>query len=251
MKARGKWQGMWTIARLNWPFYVAAFALFGASISALFLVSSPWAKMLCVLASLGTAYFLVFSLGVSHLVYDRSPLYRLGWLDRALSGTSPAQAIYCHAGFDECSAAMREKLPSAGWTVLDHYDALRMTEPSIHRARRLFPPTPGTLSAPHHNWPVAADSAGLVLGFLAIHEFRTESERTAWFAEARRCLQPNGRVILVEHTRDFANFLAFGPGFLHFHSPANWRRCWQGADLKSVDEFRVTPWVRVFVLSPA
>jgi hypothetical protein len=55
--------------------------------------------------------------------------------------------------------------------------------------------------------------------------------------------------LLVEHVRDAANFLAFGPGFLHFHSPASWRRCWEGAGLRSIDQFCVTPFVQVYVLS--
>ena len=71
----------------------------------------------------------------------------------------------------------------------------------------------------------------------------------AWFAEARRCLRPGGRIVLVEHVRDVANFLAFGPGFLHFHSPESWRHCWEKAGLRLSDRFRVTPWVRVFVIS--
>jgi SAM-dependent methyltransferase len=135
--------------------------------------------------------------------------------------------------------------------VLDHFDAAQMTEASIRRARQLFPPTPGTLSAAYNAWPVAESSADVVFGLLAIHEFRREPERSAWFAEARRCLRPGGRVVLVEHARDLANFLAFGPGFLHFHSPASWRRAWERAGLRAADQFRVTPWVRVFVLRAA
>src|SRR6185369_12297714 len=98
-------------------------------------------------------------------------------------------------------------------------------------------------------WAVAAESADLVLGLLAIHELRSEAERSAWFAEAKRCLRKGGRVVLVEHLRDIANFLAFGPGFLHFHSPASWRRCWECAGFRSIDEFSVTLFVRIFVLS--
>jgi hypothetical protein len=55
-------------------------------------------------------------------------------------------------------------------------------------------------------------------------------------------------VILVEHLRDPANFIAFGPGFLHFHSRRGWQRGWESAGFGLADEFRITPWVRVFVL---
>ena len=246
--SRGRWQGMLTIARLNWPFYAAAGAvLLGAAATALAGRSrrTRWAG---ALAGAGAAWFLGGSLGVSHLVYDRSDLYRWRWLERALRGARRERAIFCHAGFDEASEALRERLGTTEWRVLDHFDAPTMTEPSIRRARRLFPPAAGTIPAPFDRWPVADRWADVAFGLLAIHEMRPEEERIAWFAEARRCLRPAGRVVLVEHARDAANFLAFGPGFLHFHSPASWQRCWEQAGLRAADEFRVTPWVRAFVL---
>ena len=125
-----------------------------------------------------------------------------------------------------------------------------MPEASIRRARRMFPPPTETVRAPFDRWPVETASADVVFGLLAIHELRSEPQRTAWFAEAKRCLREGGRVVLVEHVRDTANFLAFGPGFLHFHSRASWRRCWERAGLRCLDESHITPWVRVFVLSP-
>lgn len=248
MTARGKWQGMMTIARLNWPFYVAAVFVFVGSL-ALFVASPRFEVRLgCAIAFAGAAYFLVGSLGVSHLIYDRSDLYRWSWLDRALGGTKRQVFVFCHAGFDEASRSLHERLGEVGWLVLDHFDEARMTEASIRRARCLFPPVEGTLPSPFDRWPVASQSVDVILGLLAIHELRSEGERTAWFAEARRCLREGGRVILVEHPRDFANFLAFGPGFFHFHSSASWRRCWEHAGLRASDGFRVTSWVRVFVI---
>lgn len=123
-----------------------------------------------------------------------------------------------------------------------------MTEPSIQRARRLFPPTVGTLSAPFNRWPTANQSADLILGLLAIHELRKSADRDAWFSEAHRCLKQNGRVVLVEHLRDLPNFLAFGPGFLHFHSSSSWKSNWEAGGLRLIENFPVTPWVQVFVL---
>ena len=247
MTARGKWQGMMTIAQFNWPYYAVAVAVLIASLAGLLLLPGPL-KLVCGIAFAGAAYFLFGSLGVSHLIYDRSDLYRWGWLDRALRGANMRQAIFCHCGFDEALAELRDKFGDVQWQLLDHFDPKQMTEASIRRARARFPPSPGTLSSRYDAWPLAAESADVVFGLLAIHELRSEAERSAWFAEARRCLRKAGRVVLVEHVRDAANFLAFGPGFLHFHSPASWRRCWERAGLRSIDQFCVTPFVQIFVL---
>lgn len=249
MSARSRWQGMMTIARFNWPFYVAAMAILLASLAGLIFISGFISKLVCAVALAGAAYFLFGSLGVSHFIYDRSDLYRWRWLDRALRGGKHHRAIFCHSGFDETSAELRARLDKAEWLILDHFDETRMTEASIRRARKMFPPTPGTMSAVYDRWPVATEAAEVVFGLLAIHELRSDRERRAWFSEARRCVGRGGRVVLVEHLRDFANFLAFGPGFLHFHSRENWRRAWESAGFHSADEFRVTPWVNVFVLT--
>lgn len=245
---RTRWQGMLTIARFNWPFYVlAAIVLLGAGVG-WFCASSSLLKVACLLTVLGATYFIVGSLGVAHYVYDRSELYRWRWLQRIAEPFPFQQALLCHSGFDDASPVLRGKFRELHWQVLDHFDARTMTEASIRRARALFPPTPGTLAARHDAWPLPAHTIDFVLGFLAIHELRTEPERQAWFLEAKRCLRPQGKVVIVEHLRDFANFLAFGPGFLHFHSAASWRRCWQAAGFTCADEIRITPFIRVFVL---
>ena len=237
-----------TIARFNWPFYVVAMLVLMGSVCVFIVLPGRGVRLACGLAFAGAAYFLFGSLGVSHQIYDRSDLYRWGWLPRALRGAARGQCIFCHSGFDEASCALRERLGDVDWLVLDHFDAVRMTEPSIRRARRMFPPVGGTLPAVFNRWPVASESADVVFGLLAIHELRSEADRSAWFAEARRSLRPGGRIVLVEHVRDLANLLAFGPGFLHFHSLASWRRCWEHAGLRPLDGFKLTPWIRVLVI---
>jgi hypothetical protein len=249
VKARGRFQGTIAIARFNWPFYVLAVAIMIVSIAGLLLLPGLPLKLLSGSACGCAAYFLFGSLAVSHVIYDRSDLHGWGWLDRALRGLHLRRAIVCHCGFDESSAELRARFGDVKWVVLDHFDPKRMTEASIHRARALFPPTPGTLSSPFDAWPVAAESTDVVFALLAIHELRRGEERSSWFAEARRCLRRGGRLVLVEHVRNVANLLAFGPGFLHFHSPASWRHCWERAGLQSIDRFSITPFVQVFVLS--
>jgi hypothetical protein len=249
MTRRGKWQGMLAIVRFNWPFYAIAFAVVMVSIAAWLLLQRYELKLVCAVTVGLVGYFVVGSLVVSHLVYDRSDLYRWGWLERALNGISLRHAIFCHCGYDEASVALAEKFGAVQWRVLDHFDPRHMTEQSIHRARASFPAAPGTFPSRYDAWPSASNWADAVFALLAIHELRSESERTAWMAECKRSLRDGGRLLLVEHVRDAANLAAFGPGFLHFHSSASWRRCWQRAGLSPIDEFRITPFVRIFVLA--
>jgi len=251
MKPRGPWQGMINIIRFNWPFYLLASVTLLVALAGLLVPGSTLLKLACSVAIAGAGYFLFVSLGVSHLIYDRSDLYRWRWLDRVLHDAKRNRIVFCHTGLDEASEAIKQRLGPVEWTTLDHFDAEQMTEASIQRARRLIPPTAGTLSARFDQWPVESRSADVIFGMLAIHEFRSEEERTRWFEEALRCLPPDGRIILVEHLRDTANFLAFGPGFLHFHSPASWQRCWKNAGLHAADQFRITPWIRIFVIVPS
>lgn len=248
MIPRGRWQGMLTILRFNWPLYLAAGVVVIVALAGLVsLVQVHW-RILCASAGLGAGYFLLVSLGVSHWVYDCSDLYRFHWLDRALADARMDRIVLCHSGFDETSELLKARLQPGQWITLDHYDPRMMTEDSIQRARRSSQPTEGTLSAPFDHWPVQSSSVDVVFALLAIHEFRSGQERTRWFAEAKRCLSPGGRIVLAEHLRDPANFIAFGPGFLHFHSRSSWQRCWEGAGLHLVDKFTLTPWVHLFVL---
>lgn len=247
MSERGKWAGMLAIARFNWPFYAVAYIVLLAGLAGI--VAGGFFAVAGGLVVMGCGYFLAGSLGVSHWIYDCSDLYRWSWLDRALKDARVEKIALCHSGFDEASVALMRRFPAAGWLVLDHYDPAIMTEASIRRARRLFPPTAGTVSAKFDRWPVNDASVDVVFGLLAIHELRSDAERTAWFSEARRCLAAGGRIVLAEHVRDPANFVAFGPGFLHFHSVGAWQRSWEAGGLKLKDHFRVTPFVRIFVLN--
>lgn len=113
MKGRGRWQGMMMIARLNWPFYLIALLVLGGSVAIFFSASKNGVKLASGIAIGGATYFLFVSLGVSHLVYDRSDLYRWKWLKRALAGVVAREVIFCHSGFDDCSADLRKKLGAA------------------------------------------------------------------------------------------------------------------------------------------
>ncbi len=248
MKPRGDFQGMLAIARFNWPFYVAAVVMMLVAITVMIFAPGWIWKMGAAFGFAGAAWFFFGSLGVSHLIYDRSDLYRWKWLDRGVGEISGKRIVVCHSGFDEVSEALFARLPGNDFTVLDHFDKETMTEPSIRRARKTYPPVPGTVASPFDRWPLDRESVDVIFGLLAIHELRGEDERAAWFSEAKRCLRKGGKVVIAEHARDVANFIAFGPGFVHFHSCESWSRSWERAGFSLPDSFRVTPWIRIFVL---
>ena len=254
MAERGPWTGVLTILRFNWPWFLGA--LLVASGAAFTLATGTpnwWLGALAWAALAGSTWLVLGSLLASHWIYDRSDLYRFGWLARVVSPQREKDRdrtqrfVFCHSGFDECSAALAAALPG-GWQILDHFTEARMTEPSIRRAQRESR-TIGAVPAPPDAWPVEAATVDTVFAILAIHELRSHELRSAWFAEARRCLAPTGTVVLIEHLRGLPNLCAFGPGFLHFHSRATWSRAWRAAGLTCRDEFPITPFVRAFVLT--
>jgi SAM-dependent methyltransferase len=131
--------------------------------------------------------------------------------------------------------------------VLDIFDADAMTEPAIARARRMTGGVPAE-RARVDALPVEDGWADAIFLLLTAHEIRKIEGRDAFFAEIARILSPSGRVVLVEHLRDAWNAVAFGPGFFHFFPRREWLRTAAQARLRVETEYRITPFVRVFVL---
>ena len=244
-------QGMIQIVRFNPWFYLAgAVTLMVGTVLLLMmwaLISTPlhWAGVagLCL-----ATWWLAASLVVSYLVYDRSDWSRGEWFAEVAGGSPFRRVLNVHCGFDETTSRLRNWLPNVEVVALDLFDPVRLTETSIHRARALLPPEPGTLTGSPEQWPVPAASFDVICFLLSAHEYRRASERADLFRRASESLRPGGIVILAEHGRDVANFAAFGPGFLHFHSPAAWSHAWSEAGLTMLKQRRVTSWLRVWSL---
>lgn len=234
MTQRTRFQGVGNIVRFNWPLFVASAALLCVGV---LITPCAW------LALPG----LIVPLLVSHWIYDRSPLYRLDWLEARQPVTT---AAVFHAGFDEVSALLRQRFPEAILHTFDFFDPLRHTEPSIRRARRACPPFPGTVAIDsRESLPLAAASLDLAVFFLSAHEIRDDGERARFFAEARRVLAPAGSLYVIEHLRDLPNALAYTLGVFHFLGAKTWSQTFAGAHLHIKRSFKITPFIMVWELS--
>jgi SAM-dependent methyltransferase len=250
---RARWQGVVNVVRFNWPLYAAGFTAASLAIAAALLVPRyPWLVAVLWAAGAAGVYFLLGSLLVSLWVYDLSPLYRFEWIPGVVAA-GPRRILNLHSGFDESSAALRGRFINARLDVMDFYDAQTMTEPSIARARRYQERSrPAELAAITQSvspdaLPVEDDCIDAAFAILAAHEIRRPEDRVRFFSEIARVLRVGGRLIVVEHLRNPANFLAFGPQFTHFYSRAVWLDLARGAGFALVKESRITPFIGLFV----
>lgn len=244
---RGAWQGMIQILAFNWRLYVAgALALAVAGAGLTFVPLGPLGRVSGILGLAMAGFWMLFSLAVAHWVYDCSAIYRRGWIAETLH-EMPGRWANIHAGLDESTPALMTLSPQSEGIVLDVFDPDEMTELSIAEARlrneNAFP----SVRADFRALPVEAGSMDAVFLIFAAHEIRRTDSRRKFFYELARILKPTGRIVLVEHLRDWRNFVAFGPGFLHFLSRKTWLRSASDANLLVAREFSITPFVRILV----
>ncbi|MES2772999.1 MAG: methyltransferase domain-containing protein [Bacteroidota bacterium] len=243
---RKPFQGVANIVRFNWHFYVLSIGVVVLILMFNRYLPSPYqfyTTLLCILAIVTT----LVSLLVSVYVYDLSGLYNLDWLN-GTGMKSNGTSVNINAGFDETSSLLRAKYPAVNLLVYDFYNAEKHTEISIERARKAYPPYPGTTAITTGSLPLPDSSVDNVIVILAAHEIRDDAERVLFFKELNRVLKPSGKIIVTEHLRDLPNFLAYNIGFFHFLSKSSWLTTFENAGLQIVDELKLTPFISTLIL---
>lgn len=245
---RSQFQGVLNILRFNWDFYLMALVGLGFLIFLILWPIAPnWLSFLARLGLAGLLYILLASLIASYWIYDVSPLYKWHWLESFLD-IKPDHGLNIHAGFDESSEALKAIFPDTALEIADFYNPEKHKEPSIARARAAYPPVLDFKQVNPSELPYQDNSFDAIFLLFAAHEIRDAEERTQFFYELKRILKSGGELILVEHVRDLRNFLAFGPGFMHFYRLSEWQRLVQVAGFIVVKLQRFTPFVIVIKL---
>lgn len=241
---RGRYEGMWNVVRFNWPMYIVG--LGGVTVASVGACSvSELRGPFAVVALIGAILVLV-PLVVSHVIYDRSDLYDMPWLQGA-----HRYIVNVTAGFDESSAILHRRFPQSALQVIDLFDAERCTEPSIARARKAYPPYPDTTVMTGGVLPYGTSSVDLVVAFLSLHEVRAHAERVKLLKEMHRSLTADGRIVITEHLRDLPNALAFSVGVGHFLSHRTWAAAFHEAELRIITEERTAGFITTYLLARA
>lgn len=188
---------------------------------------------------------------ISAYVYDFSGFYNFDWLKKmSLEDSKQKLNLNINAGFDETSYIIKSILPKSELQVYDFYNAKQHTEPAIIRARKVSLVYPNTQQIESSSIPLDDHSVDNIFLVSAIHEIRKQDEKIQFLKECKRVCKPNGNVIMVEHLRDFPNFLAFTIGFTHFFSKRTWRNAFKEAGFTTFAEKKFTPFMSIFNCCP-
>lgn len=242
---RRNFQGVLNILSFNRHFYVFGFIALALIIGSKFIIN--WSNEVYWLIILAFIYGLTMPLLVSAYVYDFSGYYNFDWLKKMkIEDTKDKFNLNINAGFDETSYIIKSILPKSNLQAYDFYNAKQHTEPAIIRARKVSLVYPNTQRINSNSIPLSDNSVDNIFLLSAIHEIRKHDEKVQFLKECRRVCKPNGNVIMVEHLRDFPNFVAFTIGFTHFFSSATWNKAFEEAGFTSFKEKKFTPFMSIF-----
>jgi len=206
-------------------------------------LTGPMLAWLGWLIFLGAFGFSLWTLLVTWRIYDRSGLYAFEWLEPEVRMAD--RLLNVTIGFDESTNLLRQRFP---WLEVSPI-AIKgegVGGGSIERARRYAPAESSAWQADIRNWP-AIPACDVILFFFAAHEIRSLDKRRALFESASKVTPAGGRAVVVEHLRDRANFLAYGPGACHFLTLDEWRKTFE-PHWRLAFETTFTPYLRIFYL---
>jgi SAM-dependent methyltransferase len=246
---RRSFQGVLNILSFNRHFYV--FGLIALAIIIISYLTFSWPPILFLIIFFAFLYGLIMPLIVSAYVYDFSGYYNFDWLkDYEFTDSADKQILNINAGFDETSFIIKYHFPKSDLKVFDFYNSEQHTEPAIIRARKVSVVYPNTQRIITNSIPLTDNSADLIFLLSSAHEIRSQEEKVQFLKECHRVCKSTGSVIMIEHLRDFPNFIAFTIGFTHFFSKNAWKMAFEEAGFATFAEQKFTPFMSIFNSRP-
>jgi len=246
---RRKFQGVLNILSFNRHFYVYGLITLTILIISYFVFN--WSNLLHWTLILAFSFGLIMPLIISAYVYDFSGYYKFNWLKKYnLTDSKNKQILNINAGFDETSFIIKKYFPKSNLKVFDFYNSEKHTEPAIIRARKVSLVYPNTQQITSSKFPLKDNSVDLIFLLSAAHEIRSQNEKIQFLKECHRVCTSNANVIMIEHLRDFPNFVAFSVGFTHFFSKKTWRNAYEEAGFTTFTEQKFTPFMSIFNSRP-
>jgi SAM-dependent methyltransferase len=246
---RRQFQGVLNILSFNRHFYFFGLAVLAVLVASRLLIE--WSDTAFWLIIAAFLYGLIMPLIVSAYVYDFSGYYKFDWLKEIFTGDkAPELIVNINAGFDETSFIIKNKFPESDLKVFDFYNAKQHTEAAIIRARKVSLVYPDTQQISSDLIPLKDHTVDIVFLLSAVHEIRSDEEKARFLKECYRLCKPGAKIVMVEHLRDFPNFLAFSVGFTHFFSRSTWKKAFNRAGFSSFKETKFTPFMSVFTCTP-
>jgi ubiquinone/menaquinone biosynthesis C-methylase UbiE len=242
---RKNFQGVLNILSFNRHFYIfGLIALVGLLFVLSYLNMPTFVYWLIIISFL---YGLIMPLIVSAYVYDFSGYYNFNWLKNYdIKDNENNLILNINAGFDETSFILKNNFPLSDLKVFDFYNAEKHTEQAIVRARKVSLVYHNTQQIVSNKIPLSDNSVDAIFLLSAAHEIRSQNEKIAFLKECQRVCKLDANVIMVEHLRDFPNFVAFTIGFTHFFSSKTWRSAFIEAGFKECSEKNFTPFMSIF-----
>lgn len=246
---RRRFQGVSNILSFNRHYYVFGLGVLVLLFGSRYIIK--WPDLFFGIMVAAFLYGLIMPLLVSAYVYDFSGYYDLHWMEELIRNREKVKRmVNINAGFDETSFLIKSKFPQSGLQAFDFYNAKQHTEPAIKRARKVSLVYPDTRQVGTSSLPVKDGTVDIVFLLSAVHEIRSQAEKILFLRECHRICQPGGKVVMVEHLRDFPNFLAFSVGFTHFFSRSVWKQAFESAGFSTFQETKFTPFMSIFECSP-
>ena len=234
-----------TLARYNWPLYLVAISgAIAGTVVALNGHSHLAVRAAGAFGALIAIWYAAASFVAFHAMFDRSRLLGGSWLGELMS-EPPDRCIQISVFLEATTLPITKVFPQAEVILLDLFRPELMTAPAVTRARQSAKAT-NAISSTIDSLPVEDGWSDATVITLAAHEIRLKSKREQLFRELQRVTVQSGSIIVVEHLRNIAALLAFGPGLFHFYPRREWIRLARQAKLSLKSEIAITPFVHVF-----